>query len=175
MTLPGGIDSTSRLDRQKPTIVCDIDGVLCDPVKWVEKCVPNNWKEYFSHTLEFKPIVPIIDLMYILHGYYSIHLVSGRPESNRELTLIWLGEHFTCWDALNLRKDGDPRPTYKIKLEWYSNIKPKLIFDDDPVLVRAAKNAGYLVVQPHGYRLLRAENIGDGIPFSTDFGHIEEV
>jgi uncharacterized HAD superfamily protein len=152
-------------------IACDIDGVICDPLYWVEKYVPDDWEKYFSHTLDFLPIKEVIALITAFRE--SVILVSGRPESNRQLTIQWLTENYVHVKTLFLRKDSDKRPTHEIKLEWYAAIKPDIILEDDPIVVAAARKAGYTVLQVHGYRSNNFEHIGDGIPFSKIFGHRE--
>lgn len=155
-------------------IACDIDGVICNPLDWVEKYVPGDWEEYFSHTLEFRPIKEVITLVnaLVFRGD-SIILISGRPESNRQPTIQWLRKHSINVKTLFLRKDSDKRPTHEIKLEWYASIKPDIILEDDPIVVAAARKAGYTVLQVHGYRSNNFKHLGDGIPFSKIFGHEE--
>ncbi|MDD3493597.1 MAG: hypothetical protein PHZ19_08905, partial [Candidatus Thermoplasmatota archaeon] len=149
-------------------IACDIDGVICNPVEWVEKYIPHDWETYFSHTLEFLPIHQIIRLIYgTWRDKCNVVLVSGRPESNRLLTRVWLSIHFPWYDELLLRDDNDARPTHIIKLEWYGGMKPDLILDDDPVVANTAHKAGYTVLQVHGYRSSSMGSRGDGIPFSS--------
>jgi beta-phosphoglucomutase-like phosphatase (HAD superfamily) len=156
-------------------VVCDIDGVICDPVEYVEKYIPHDWETYFSCTLEFKPIYSIIGLVCSLwRDNCKVILVSGRPESNRLLTRTWLSNHFPLYEQLMLRADDDNRPTHKIKLEWYKELKPDLIIEDDPVVVAAARSAGYTILQVHGFRSSSMGSRGDGIPFSSIFGHEEE-
>ena len=63
-----------------------------------------------------------------------------------------------------MRKDGDFRHTYEIKMEWFRELKPDLIIDDDPAVVEAAAKEGFIVLQVHGFRL----NGGDATPHFSE-------
>jgi hypothetical protein len=60
-----------------------------------------------------------------------------------------------------MRQDGDLRPTWLIKMQWFEEIKPDLIIDDDPEVIEKALAAGYNVLQVHGYRCTEKDSIPD--------------
>lgn len=140
-------------------ICCDIDGVLADVRPFVEEYLieKNDWNEYFKHTEEFKPIPAIKTLLHSLRffDYNEVVLVTGRPESNRKQTANWARDCLGLLPnyRLHMRKDGDFRHTHEIKMEWFRELKPDLIIDDDPLVVEAATKEGFIVLQVHGFRI----------------------
>lgn len=147
-------------------IACDIDGVLADVRPYLH-LIPHNWSKFFEHTLEFDKISSVVRLVDSTMGNGAfVYFVTGRPESNRSLTSLWLQKHFSNLDngnyTLLMRKDDDYRQTYEIKLELYDEIKPQLIIDDEPKLVMLAAEKGYCVMQVYGYR---DGNVLDNVPF----------
>lgn len=144
-------------------ICCDIDGVLADVRSYVEEYLPHDWKTYFSHTEEFEPIQSNFDMVNTLLFDHQLVFVSGRPQANRIPTTNWLQQylHLTKDDqlTLRLRADADHRPTYEIKMEWFRELKPDLIIDDDPEVVKAATVEGFIVLQVHGFRCTERDSI----------------
>ncbi len=135
-------------------VIFDIDGVLADVRKFVVEYLPHDWKEYFSHTEEFPCILPMVALLCSLQSkpYHEVYLVTGRPESNREATEKWLRKNSLAYGTLLMRSNGDSRPTCEVKIQWYREIRPDLIIDDDPAVVEIATKEGFKVLQVHGYR-----------------------
>jgi len=143
-------------------ICCDIDGTLADVKRLVKKYLSKkgDWETYFLYTSEM-PVIPItaeiVRALY-LRGH-DLYIVTGRPESNRGPTEVWLGTHvlfgsiwFPYVDRLLMRPNYDRRSTHEVKLEWFKEIKPGLIIDDDPEVVEAASKEGFKVLQVHGFR-----------------------
>lgn len=147
-------------------VVCDIDGVLADVRPYLH-LLPHNWEEFFKHTHEFQKIPQNVMLVQsLLNDNHSIYFITGRPESNREQTRAWLEHNVVTvfndsW--LIMRKNCDDRPSYEFKMQHYNRIKPSLIIDDEPDLVKYATENGFCVLQVHGYR----EGKSDGIPFEN--------
>jgi len=150
-------------------IVFDLDGVLVDVKEYAELYLgeKKDWKSYFAHTLDFKPIEPMVELVRTFmsgQGYHKIYFATGRPESNRELTEVWLRGlvlrgRFLHNSFLLMRANNDSRSAVDLKLEYFEEAKADLIFEDDPSVVEAALKKGYLVVQVHGYRYNRTDLI----------------
>jgi len=142
-------------------VLCDIDGVLADPanavIEYLHKDSKWDWDEYYKHTLELPPIQSMISIVtYLLNDAANeVIFVTGRPESNRELTTIWLcnalGRNFL---QLFMRKTGDwERPNWELKLEACWNLLPDLVIEDEPRAIERLTNAGFKVLQVHGYRI----------------------
>ena len=150
-------------------VVFDLDGVLVDVKDYAEKYLigEKNWKAYFACTLDFPPIEPMVEFLRTFisgQGSHTVYFITSRPESNRELTEIWLRGHVFrglswCDSALFMRKDGDGRTGAEVKLDHLKGLKVDLVFDDDPSVVKAMLENGYTVVQVHGYRYNRTDLI----------------
>jgi len=136
-------------------ICCDIDGVLADVREYVAMYLPHDWKTYFTYTSTFPHIWQLhFIISALLDNYQNVEVVfiTGRPENNRQLTRTWLEDILGLIGILLMRQDTNHRPTYEIKREWFRKLKPDLIIDDDPEVVRVAKEEGFLVLQVHGFR-----------------------
>ncbi len=144
-------------------ICCDIDGVLADVREYVTKYLPHDWKTYFTRTAEFPAIVPMQSLIQILKYSFTCDLrfVTGRPESNRNATTRWLLNvlGYDPHESLLMRSDNDLRSTCEIKMQWFRELKPALVIDDDPAIVKAATKEGFVVLQVHGFRLTEEDMI----------------
>jgi len=144
-------------------VCCDIDGVLADVRYYVKKYLLHDWGGYFGCTLQF-PTIPSMNELIQRFGEDEIYLVTGRPESNRWLTETWLTLKMPfpnpAW-ILRMRKDEDHRPGYQIKMEWYREIHPTLVIDDDPEVIEAASKEGFVVLQVHGYRITTIDMVPD--------------
>ncbi len=147
-------------------ICCDIDGVLADVRKYVDEYLPHDWKTYFEHTLEFEPIQ---NIAYLLDAFCSFDhvgdeliFVTGRPESNKDDTKWWLLKTMpfdTSLYDLYMRPNDDHRSTHEIKMEWFRELKPGLIIDDDPKVAKAATREGFIVLQVHGFRATKNDSV----------------
>ena len=140
-------------------VVCDIDGCIVDPCKYVERYLlkpKKDWSEYYKHTLEFEKVGFVLGILDGLWRESDVYFVTGRPESNRELTLLWFRHNtpFAIGDGhLLMRPKGDYRRTYNLKLEWYEKLKPDLIIEDEPETIAAAVFHGFTnILQVYGHR-----------------------
>lgn len=146
-------------------VIFDIDGVLADVRKFVVEYLPHNWKEYFSHTEEFPCIPPLVALLCSLHDelHHEVFLATGRPESNRVATENWLREKLPAYKTpphlLMMRRNNDSRTTCEIKMQWFRDIQPDLIVDDDPEVAEAATKEGFVVLQVCGFRVTEKDLI----------------
>ncbi len=147
-------------------IACDIDGVLADVRYYIYNYLLTNrdWDTYFTHTLSFPEITPMVLLVDSLLDVPSneVYFVTGRPESNRELTEKWLKDVLPnyCKSAkLLMRPNGDRSRASKIKLDWFRQLQPSLIIDDDPEVVETVTRNGFVVMQVHGYRATNTDMV----------------
>ena len=150
-------------------ICCDIDGVLADVRKYIKLFLPHDWSTYLSYTLAFPCIEPMGCLIRDLvdNEQNDVYFVTGRPESNREPTVVWLRLYVIAEGVdvhLLMRPDHDPRSNCDVKMDWFRSLKPDLIIDDDPKVAEVAVQEGFVVLQPHGFRA--TEN--DMIPFNKE-------
>jgi predicted secreted acid phosphatase len=146
--------------KQK-SIICDLDGTLCDTSKRQHfvKTKPKDWLSFYRNI----PYDEIHEWCYELifamfHRGYHIIFVSGRSEENREMTLEWLLEKLNeanmrmLRPSLFMRKAGDYRKDSIVKNEIYETyIKDKydVLFcvDDRPSVCRMWRSIGLTVLQ----------------------------
>ena len=91
-----------------------------------------------------------------------MELWTGRREAERNTTIEWLNEHVVTremylnlfamfeWEGatLKMRKDGDRRPDYVIKMEFIDPEEPPdIIFEDRSTVVQAYRERGLTVFQ----------------------------
>lgn len=143
-------------------VLCDIDGVIVDPCKYVQEYLHKDnrwdWEEYFKHTSEMPPIPHMIvivnDLLWNVQN--EVIFVTGRPESNRSLTRDWLLSHleFLAFEPnLIMRQPNDTkRATVELKLDACYQHLPDLVIEDEPKAVERISKEGFKVLQVYGYR-----------------------
>lgn len=133
-------------------IICDIDGCIAD-VRGIVDYLPD-WEEYFKHQSECTCITEVAYVLQCLqHRGEQIVLVTGRPESTRKVTSEWLSAKAPFrYEELLMRPEGYSGSTQALKMEWYKELRPDLIIEDDPSVVLRAVEKGFTVLQVHGYR-----------------------
>jgi phosphoglycolate phosphatase-like HAD superfamily hydrolase len=135
----------------------DIDGVLFDSSEYVEKYLrpgAPDFKSYFSHLPDFRPIEPIITIARKLsNGNDVVHILTGRPANLRLQTCEQLDSVGILYTSVYMRPLHYTGSQAEYKLGIAKYVKPDLIFDDDPSAVKAFKDAGYLVGQMHTKRI----------------------
>ena len=136
MTTPAPYDGIN-----KDTIVCDLDGTLCDishRTHWVQvpSGVRKNWDAFFSEVPNDTPNRPVLDLLQIVSEYSHIIFCSGRPERCRAETVEWLEKYWFVEGAykLYMRQDGDFRRDDIVKQEildkYIDKERVKFVLDD---------------------------------------------
>ena len=144
----------------KKVIVVDIDGTIAkvgDRLKYLQQ-VPKNWDEFYEHCDEDAPIQPIVDLVDQLAVENEIVYCTGRRESVRRKTEIWIDNHMgfagSSAGELNLlmRKDNDWRPDTEVKPEMLKNAgySPEnvwFILEDRDSVVAKLRSLGYTCIQ----------------------------
>ncbi len=148
-------------------IVFDIDGVLANPGDCIREHLADgheDWETYFTHTLEFPPIKHMVILLRDLmkSRCHKLFFVTGRPESNRRLTVEWIRSNIfhygedefgdIRYEVLMMRQPSDNRPAVELKLAMSGSIHPDMVFEDDPIVAQALSDAGFLVLQVYGFR-----------------------
>lgn len=131
----------------KPCIWVDIDGTLaltCNRNVYDDvKCV-NDIPNY-----------PIVNLAKIFNnlGGYKIFIFSGRSETARDATELWLAKYDIPYDVLVMRKTGDNREDSIVKREMYeeyiaNQYNCEYVIDDrDSVVGMARKELNLTVLQ----------------------------
>ena len=132
-------------------VIFDIDGTLADTSHRQHHLANKDWESFYNAMPGDAPIQPIIDLcnMYFNSGSYIL-LVTGRPESHRELTREWLNKHHVLFDEIRMRPTGDHRPDTEVKMELVSPwdiANTELVVEDRSSMVRAWRERGLLCLQ----------------------------
>lgn len=136
-----------------PCIVYDIDGTLADGDHRLHliKQDPKRWDEYFALCHADRPIAHMIQIVRSLERDFISVFATGRTESTRKQTTIWLADH-GAWTGryplrLYMRADGDHRNDDVLKVEMLAKIRadgfePVMAFEDRSRVVRAWRDAG---------------------------------
>lgn len=129
-----------------PAVIVDIDGTLA------LKGDRSPYDESRVH--EDRPNMPVIGTVYALYGHgYEIVLVSGRQDSCRRATELWLDTHLGLRYAdLFMRKAGDFRRDYEVKAEIFDNeirhnYNVLAVLDDRSQVVRMWRGMGLTCLQ----------------------------
>lgn len=110
-------------------LICDLDGTLsdCSARRGFMEETPKDWKNFYFG-IPYDPVnewcKKILSLFYDDH--YKIILMSGRPDTHKQVTLDWLEKHEIKWDELIMRKEGDHRNDNIVKLELFNELKERL-------------------------------------------------
>lgn len=137
----------------KKIIVFDIDGTLSivgDRLKYLEK---KDWNSFYDACGEDFPNVPLMALFdsLIQDGNFKIVLVSGRRETCRYDTIIWLKKYskFYSQAPIYLRRNGDMRPDTIVKMELCKDFIDDIfmVFEDRTSMVNMWRDRGVTCLQ----------------------------
>ena len=150
-------------------VVCDVDGVIADPCKYVEKHLLGgkspDWEKYYDKTLEFPCIESMVEVIKSLYDSgHGIYFVTARPELNRAPTYIWLKSKMGFTPCNLFMSNGEPsslRSNREFKLEIINKIVPDLVIEDEPEAVDLFRSRGYIVLQVHGFRICDRDLVPD--------------
>lgn len=138
----------------KQALVFDIDGTLTlmsDRVKLLEK-EPKDWDNFYARCCEDEPNWPVIDVLKAFRSKasrsassgYRIVLLTGRRESTRQLTRMWLRFYGIEFDHLLMRPDDDLRHDTIVKPEVLkeAGFTPYVVFEDRNSMVEYWRSNG---------------------------------
>lgn len=103
-------------------IIFDIDGTLSNSKERAEKFLAGDikdWDSFYDNCDKDECIEPTCDICKVLAKNIRIIYLTGRPESARGKTEIWLLKNNFSYKEMFMRKDGDHRPDYIVKKEIY--------------------------------------------------------
>lgn len=156
------------------TFIFDIDGTLADCSQRLKYILPPedvkaiitddgakldwdgpDWETFHKECVNDSIIPNVVNLLNTLKNTgYKIILVTGRPESSRDLTIKWLKDkaYLDVSDIeMYMREDGDHRPDYVIKKEIYNkylkDIKIYGVFEDRKQCVDMWRSLGLTCYQ----------------------------
>ncbi len=129
--------------------IFDLDGTLADDShRWYHVQVNGDWEAYYAAASADKPIDHVIEVAKALRAAgFSIVIVTGRSESIRRETEVWLAEHGILYSELIMRKKTDRRTNSALKIEALNDLRlrgywPLMVFEDLPAAVTAWRAAG---------------------------------
>ena len=143
-------------------IVCDIDGTIANLAHRLHFIQPEeggkkDWDSFFAGVSDDAPIQEVIHVVNALAGGIgngdTLEFWTGRSESVREETGIWLHRYVWAWgwvadDDLKMRAEGDRRPDHIVKMEFIDpESPPDIIIEDRSSVVKAYRERGIRVLQ----------------------------
>jgi phosphoglycolate phosphatase-like HAD superfamily hydrolase len=137
----------------RPFAVVDLDGVLADVTARLHHIEGErkNWTAFFAGIPDDPPYAEGLAAARQLARDHELVYLSGRPERTRRDTEGWLRQHDAPTGRLMLRRNPDRRPARIVKiaqLRMLADERPVAVFvDDDPAVCRAAREAGFAVLE----------------------------
>lgn len=132
--------------------VVDIDGVLADVRHRLHhvRSDPKDWDAFFAAAPDDPVLEQGHETVTRLAEVFDVVYLSGRPEHCRDDTARWLSAHDMPTGRLLLRPQGDRRPARLVKVEILDRLssdrRVAVLVDDDPMVLDAARDAGYDVL-----------------------------
>ena len=139
-------------DPPRLLAVVDVDGVLADVRHRLHHVAtpPKDWDAFFASAPEDPVLEQGREVVTRLAEVFDIVYLSGRPERCRDDTVAWFEEHDLPPGDLVLRPRGDRRPARLVKVEALDEMSADgtvaVLVDDDPLVLQAARRAGYDVM-----------------------------
>jgi phosphoglycolate phosphatase-like HAD superfamily hydrolase len=137
----------------RPYAVVDLDGVLADVDHRLHhlNSRPKDWAAFFAGITD-DPVLPEgLAVARELAAEHELVYLSGRPERTRAATEDWLRRHDVPPGRVVLRRDHDRRPARVVKLSILRRLAAErpvvVLVDDDPAVCRAAREAGFTVLE----------------------------
>lgn len=139
--------------KQKAIIV-DLDGTLANISlrRHFVEGKNKDWKSFNSTIMTDTLNVWCREIMERMAVDHRIFIVSGRTDSLKAETIIWLEKHFIKYDFLFMRRENDNRADQIVKKEIYlERIKPEynilFVLDDRAKVVEMWREEGLVCLQ----------------------------
>lgn len=133
-------------------VAFDIDGTISNGDHREHLAHEKRWDEFHALAGKDKPLPETMAVLgaMALAGH-TIEIWTARPDTYVEQTRNWLLYNLVPFDKLLMRKAGDWRRAFILKLEWYlqrePHDRPRLVFEDHPETTRLLRAAGCCVHQ----------------------------
>jgi len=134
-------------------VIFDIDGTLADVSERVHhlRKTPKDWDAFFQGMAQDRAIRSMVRLCNLLHAAgIKIILCSGRNESHRAETVLWLARQGVNYHELRLRRDGDFRSDVVVKREMLRGINRRrvlFVIEDRSRVVEMWRAEGLVCLQ----------------------------
>ena len=105
----------------RQVVIVDIDGTISDCSARIKYLEQKNWDAFYDACGNDTPITPICTLVNNLAKDYDIAFISGRRESCRAVTEMWVAHYVGHFHSKRFffRKDGDVRHDTIVKPELF--------------------------------------------------------
>jgi hypothetical protein len=148
--------------KKTPCLIFDLDGTIANQTHRLHlvKSHPRRWQEFFDlcgRDTPYKHIRLIMRALWnVSRGFDAIpklklFIVSGRPDSHREVTEAWLWKYGIPYHEMYMRVAGDTRPDTVIKAEILDQLVAEhevlCAFDDRPSVIKLWKSRGIPVLE----------------------------
>lgn len=139
---------------ERKAVIVDLDGTLCD----VEHRLPlirgkrPEWHRFFQACDLDPPKQDVIEVVKCLEYFHDIHIFSGRGDSARDLTEVWLEKHGIKYESLTMRPMGNTIPDERLKRSWMQEkgFRPEnvlCVIDDRQKVVDMWREMGFTCLQ----------------------------
>jgi phosphoglycolate phosphatase-like HAD superfamily hydrolase len=142
---------------EKTCFIFDLDKTLADDKHREYHLTGGDWTSYFNACDKDEPIPAVCAIANALTAAgHTIMIVTGRSEVVEEKTHAWLKLHVPGYHAVFMRAKNDFRHNSQVKMEHLRAIQQiwqyeiLMIFDDQPAVCSALREAGYRVAQVAG-------------------------
>ena len=139
---------------QRNIVICDLDGTLAldEHRSHHLKENPRNWDKYFAACEGDSVNHPVAQLVRILHlAGKEIYIFTGRIDSYRSQTALWLENHNIPFRVLRMRPAALRTDDYLLKVQWVEEMdiadKIWMVLEDRKRVVDAWRSAGYTCLQ----------------------------
>jgi hypothetical protein len=131
-------------------VAFDIDGTISNGAHREHLAHEKRWDEFHALAHLDKPLPETMAVLRALESAgHSIEIWTARPDTYMAQTREWLLKQLVPFDKLLMRKAGDWRRAFILKLEWYlqrePHERPQLVFEDHPETTRLLRAAGCCV------------------------------
>lgn len=142
------------------TIIFDIDGTLANIDHRLHYAKNKDYKRFFEQMHLDEPRKAEQQILQALwhKEEYHIIMLTGRPNTYREKTKMWLAKHSLYYHRLIMRpKEHYKTPDYKWKTDLINALKDTgieitAIFEDRQTVVNELRKNGYTVFQSNAWK-----------------------
>jgi hypothetical protein len=137
-------------------VIFDIDGTLANIHHRISYVAtrPKNFPAFYAAATRDEPFAHITMLAKLIwnDGEFKVLICTGREETQREQTMVWLAQHGINYHALFMRKRGDSRQDTVVKEESLAEMRqmgfePLMVFEDRARVVEMWRRCGVPCLQ----------------------------
>ena len=138
-------------------VIFDIDGTLANAEHRLHHILnkssrEKDWDSFYAAAKDDTPISNMVMMIRTLAPHFYTMLLTGRNETSREDTELWLHDHLIYYDELVMRNAGDRRHAGIVKVQKLQEMEIEplhvmTIFEDDYTVTQSLRNAGFHVSQ----------------------------